>query len=47
MVTDTGHLTIDSGSKIQAAGLGTLIIQGNVNKERVELRSAGAAPARP
>src|SRR5262249_5745065 len=43
-VNDKGILEIDSSSKPQPAGLGTLVIQGNVNKERIELRSAGAVP---
>lgn len=44
IVTDTGFLAIDSNSNPQAAGTGTLIIQGSVNKERIELRSSGSTP---
>ncbi|HMG36911.1 MAG TPA: hypothetical protein VKM94_23475 [Blastocatellia bacterium] len=44
IVSDTGFLTIDSSSNPQPPGFGTLIIEGSANKERIELRSAGAVP---
>src|SRR5262249_1829649 len=44
IITDTGFLAIDSSNNPQAAGFGTLIIQGSSNKERVELRSSGVQP---
>ena len=44
-MTDIGHIIIDSSTNLQVAGLGSLIIEGQSNKERVELRSAGPGPA--
>ena len=43
-MTDIGHVIIDSSTNAQPAGFGSLIIEGQSNKERVELRSAGATP---